>query len=617
VSLLRNRYRIIQPLGGGGFGRTFLAEDEDKLKEQCVVKQLVPQVHGTGAMRKAIELFQEEARHLQELGEHPQIPTLYAYFSQDNYLYLVQQLIKGQTLQQELKQQGSFNEEKIWRLLSELLPVLQFVHEHHVVHRDIKPENIIRRSPQGDLVLIDFGVAKLLTGTAPTQPGTSIGSQGYAPMEQMKYGHASPASDLFSLGVTCFHLLTGVYPFHLYLEQGYGWVTHWRKYLKSPISPQLEQVLDKLLQKDLDKRYQFTHEVLHELSGSTPRNFSATKPPSRIIPKTLISSRGFFQKINQLKNPAVVGIAILVLGLAGYRYWQSFEPFTTLTGHLDEVNSLALIPQTSTFASASDDKTIKLWDLNTRKEIRTLRGHSDWIYSVAISPNGQTIVSGGKDDTIKVWNLNTGNEKQTLRGHKSFVNSVAISPDGRNIASGSYDTTIKIWDLKTGGEIRTLKGHSSAVLCVAFGLDGQTLISGSADRKIKVWNFNTAKEIRTMTGHSGDVNALAISPNGDLLVSTSDDKTIKVWNPNTGREIRTLTGHSANVQAVAFSPDGKMIATGSDDQTVKIWNLRTGAEVKTLTGHSGEVFAVAFSPDAKKLLSASADKTIKIWRLSP
>lgn len=180
--LLRGRYRVIQPLGDGGFGRTYLAEDVDKLDEECVIKQLAPQVQGSLALQKATELFKQEARRLQHLGKHPQIPTLYAYFESDKHLYLVQQLISGQNLLEELEQQGAFSEQKIRELisdlLSDLLPVLQSVHEQQVIHRDIKPENIIRRRSDDKLVLIDFGVAKQATATAMAKTGTSIGSFG-------------------------------------------------------------------------------------------------------------------------------------------------------------------------------------------------------------------------------------------------------------------------------------------------------------------------------------------------------------------------------------------------------------------------------------------------------
>lgn len=267
VLLLRNRYRIIKPIGGGGFGRTYLAEDADKLDEPCVVKQLAPRVQGSWALQKATELFYQEAKRLQQLGEHPQIPTLYAYFKEGNYLYLVQQLIPGQNLLEELAQQGAFSEQNIRELLHNLLPILQSVHSQQVIHRDIKPENIIRRQSDRNLVLIDFGVAKHATATAVAKPGTTIGSFGYAAIEQMQGGEAYPASDLYSLGATCFHLLTGIHPWSLWQTEGYGWVQNWQQHLKYPISQQLEQVLDKLLHIDRQLRYQDADEVLIDLNS--------------------------------------------------------------------------------------------------------------------------------------------------------------------------------------------------------------------------------------------------------------------------------------------------------------------------------------------------------------
>lgn len=642
MSSLRNRYRVIRPLGGGGFGRTFLAEDEDKLNELCVVKQLVPQFQSVTALAKATQLFQQEARRLQQLGEHPQIPTLYAYFEQDDYLYLVQQLIVGQTLKQELEQQGAFSEQKIWQVLTDLLPVLKFVHEHQVIHRDIKPDNIIRRQSDGKLVLIDFGVAKQLSATSVAKPGTSIGSFGYASIEQIQGGKAYPASDLYSLGMTCFHLLTQIHPSDLWAGQGYAWVANWQLHLNSPVSQELSQVLDKLLQQDIQQRYQSVDEVLHDLQKLQPPQvpqplsltrapilpeLAVTQPPQTVInhePPVFPNSQQrslSLASANSLKGRLLVGGFLLLLGLAGYEYWQ-IGRIPTLTGHSGEVNTVAFSAVSDSLpsgvgqkiASGSDDKTIKVWNLNSRQIIRTLRGHSNWVYSLAISSDGNTLISGSKDNTIKVWNLNTGQELRTLTGHSSYINSVVFSPDGKKIASGSYDKTIKVWNL-TNGQVSTLSGHKSEVLAIAISPDGQKIASGSTDRTIKVWNLNTGKELRTLRGHLGDVNSIAISPDGQELASVSDDKTIKFWNLNTGREIRTLTGHSADVNSVAFSPDGQKIATGSDDKTIKVWNLVTGEELATLRGHSAPVWSVAFSPDGQTLASGSADKTIKIWRV--
>ncbi|KJH71487.1 serine/threonine-protein kinase [Aliterella atlantica] len=626
LSPLRNRYQIIRPLGGGGFGRTFLAEDRDKLNELCVVKQLVPQLQGTNAQKKAHQLFQQEARRLQQLGEHPQIPTLFAYFEEDDYLYLVQQLVVGRTLREELDLQGAFSEQKIWEILTDILPILQFTHDRHVIHRDLKPDNIMRKGSDGRLVLIDFGVSKQFSESAIATSGTTIGSFGYASSEQMNEGAAYPASDLYSLGVTCFHLLTNNSPSHLWTEYGYSWVKQWQQHLNVQISPELTAILDKLLQKDIGLRYQSVEQVWQDLRAlpvtvvlptmQVPFNEFVANPNSQKRDKSI--QRGGSTTIipanKWQRRSLLIGgcAAVLVLGFVGYQRWQGQAP--TFMGHGGEVNTIAITADGKSIVSGSDDKTVKVWDLNSRTLQHTLKGHQDWVYSVAISPDSQTIVSGSKDNTIRLWNLATGKQLHTLTGHSSYVNSVAISPDSTTIASGSYDKTVKVWHLKTR-QVDTLQGHSREVLAVAISPNGKKVVSGSVDRTIKIWDLATLKVQHTLTGHTGDVNAIAISGNNQELASVSDDKTIKLWNLNTGREIRTLTGHMADINAIEFSPDNQHVVTGSDDRTVKIWDLSTGEDIYTFKGHLGAVFAVAYSPDGRTVVSASADKTIRTWQV--
>ncbi|MEH1839850.1 MAG: serine/threonine-protein kinase [Nostoc sp.] len=263
--LLKERYRAIKPIGQGGFGKTFLAVDEDKpSKPRCVIKQFYPQAQGTNTLAKAVELFNQEAVQLDELGKHPQIPELLAYFTQEDRQYLVQEFIDGQNLAQELAHRGAFNEIQIRQLLNDLLSVLQFCHTRHVIHRDIKPENIIRESnAQGKLVLVDFGAAKSATGTALNKTGTSIGSPEYVAPEQMR-GRAIFASDIYSLGATCINLLTGRSPFDSYNTNNDTWV--WQQYLKTPISNQLSRILNKMLESIPIRRYQTVDEVLKDLN---------------------------------------------------------------------------------------------------------------------------------------------------------------------------------------------------------------------------------------------------------------------------------------------------------------------------------------------------------------
>ncbi|MBW4556143.1 MAG: serine/threonine protein kinase [Trichormus sp. ATA11-4-KO1] len=266
--LLKERYRAIKPIGQGGFGRTFLAVDEDKpSKPHCVIKQFYTKAQGTNTVQKAVELFTQEAVQLDELGKHPQIPELLAYFTQDDRQYLVQEFIKGQNLAQELAQKGAFSETQIWQLLNDLLPVLQFCHAKQVIHRDIKPENIILRESQGEAlrksVLVDFGASKSATGTALNKTGTSIGTPEYVAPEQIR-GRAIFASDIYSLGATCINLLTQRSPFDSYDINNDTWI--WQQYLQTPVSHQLSRILDKMLVSIPIRRYQRVEEVIQDLN---------------------------------------------------------------------------------------------------------------------------------------------------------------------------------------------------------------------------------------------------------------------------------------------------------------------------------------------------------------
>lgn len=264
--LLQERYCALKLIGQGGFGKTYLATDEGKpSKPYCVIKQFFPIAQGTNNVEKAAELFEQEAVHLENLGKHPQIPELLSFFTQSEQQYLVQEYIQGNNLAQELKEKTVFTEAEVRSLLIDILQILEFVHSNQVIHRDIKPENIIKRNNDGKLVLVDFGAAKQATNTALAVTGTVIGSAGYTAPEQA-IGKPNYASDLYSLGVTCIQLLTGVEPFELYSTLEADWV--WRDFLNNnQVGDELGNILDKLIVQALRKRYQSSKEVLGLLRG--------------------------------------------------------------------------------------------------------------------------------------------------------------------------------------------------------------------------------------------------------------------------------------------------------------------------------------------------------------
>ncbi len=651
VPLLRNRFRVIRVLSDeGGFGKTYLAEDIDKLDENCVIKQLAPKFQGSWAISKAMELFHKEAQRLKQLGEHSQIPTLLAYFEQDNYMFLVQQFINGHNLLKELQWKVSYNSEDIKDILLSLLPVLKFIHDRGVIHRDIKPQNIIRRESDGRVCLIDFGSSKQLTARVQMKMGTSIGSHGYSPLEQIRDGAAYPASDLFSLGATCFHLLTGTSPFQLWMEHGYSWVKNWRKYLRITVDKDVAKVLDGLLEKDIKYRYQSADEVIKDLTADLEPSSSfvmeeeiVSTPPQPLPTQAPASPRKYVKFINVFT--IIFAIGLLGLGEFWYRQyrhlesaisssinqpnsspvtnpsffspkspisWENFSLAKTLSTESQSITSFAFSPDGSTIATASN-KTIKLWNSKTGREISSLNSHSQPVTTLAISPDGQTLVSGSDDKTIKLWNLATGQEIRTLGGHSSSINTLVFSVDGNILANGSADKTIKLWNLLTRKEILTFKGHSGIITSLAIAPNKQILASGSADNTIKLWHLPSGRKIRTLKGHLGTVTSLGITPNGKTLVSGSNDNTIKLWNLESGKQITTLRGHLRRVNTLAIAPNGKILVSGSNDNTIKLWNLESGKQITTLKGHEQGIRAVTFTQDGKTLISGS-NNGMKIWQ---
>lgn len=623
---LRDRYLPIKPLGEGGMGRTFLAEDRDRFGEPCVIKQFLPSADiqkSDRAMAKAVQLFEQEARRLIQLGHHPQIPLLMSYFIVKNSsdrgtgthprLYLVQEWIDGQDLQQELFQMGAFSEAKIRQLLNKMLPVFQFIHQYHVIHRDIKPHNIMRRRA-GELVLIDFGVAKELTNGAKTIAGSKVGTEGYAAVEQLRGGKAYPASDLYSLGVTCIQLLTNAELDRLFDPQESRW--RWQDYLTlqgKTVSDRLSYILNKMLQDSLKHRYQSAGEILKDLQTNLSVSPLIAQPKigTPLTGQPFPNSPGKALHKNQSSQPQNQ-----TRGIRG-SYWRYLR---SLTGHTWPVLSIAISSDNQFLVSGSADYTMKIWELQTSRLIATLNGHKEPVYAVAITPDNQRIVSGSSDNTIKIWEFSTGELIRTLTGHSDSVYSVAMSPDGQTIASGSWDNTIKLWNLpnsiwtQSGQEIHTFTGHSDWVYSLAFSADGQMLASGSWDRTIKLWNIPQGKLIRSLLGHSDRIFSVAFSPHKPMLASASWDKTIKLWDLSTGKVIHTLMGHRDRVFSIAFHPQENILVSGSWDNTIKLWNLDTGKLIRTLTKHSDTIWSVVFSADGQTLACGTHDHLIQIWR---
>jgi serine/threonine protein kinase/Tol biopolymer transport system component len=679
--LLKGRYRVFHTLGQNLAGHTFLAVDEDQpSRPRCVIKQFLGAEILADGQKQLNRRFRASAAALDELGKHPQIPKLLASFEQDGCQYLVQEYIEGRNLAAQLSEKGVFKEIQIWYLLSELLPVLQFVHENQLIHRDIKPSNIIhRKSPpenlhllstqsSGGLALVDFGAA-IPANSGPLKTDTVTGSAEYAAPEQIQ-GQAILSSDIYSLGVTCIHLLTGMSTFDLFDIKADAWA--WRHYLKVPVSARLGHILDRMIDRETSKRYRSTDEILKDIKhGPTPVNLILGKPQWTLgvwagavvaLISLVLGSRFQSPQPQAFTRgepvSAIPEIRFNPPPMQDFQRQASIEAVAVRTLATLDKNPVWAVAVTSNgvIVSGNNDGTIHLLDKHRGKVLKTLTGHSAPVWSVAVSPDRRTIASGSADNTIKLWNLYTGKLIRSWDGHTNGVFSVAFSPDGRTIASVGKDKTLKLWQVDDGIELETFKGLYDEVESVVFSPNQATLATGNSDGSVKIWNWQTGELKQILTGHSEEVTSVAISPDGKTLASGSWDKTVKLWDISTNHEsqqfresqlptfprpyyiespdfngeikannesllsnsslLRTLTDHSDPIQSLAFSPDGNKLASSDLSGTIKLWQTNTGEMTGTLKEHSTLV-KLAFNPQDQTLVSGSFDDTIKVWQVSP
>eukprot|EP00521_Asterionellopsis_glacialis_P013779 CAMPEP_0195302914 /NCGR_PEP_ID=MMETSP0707-20130614/31917_1 /TAXON_ID=33640 /ORGANISM="Asterionellopsis glacialis, Strain CCMP134" /LENGTH=326 /DNA_ID=CAMNT_0040366297 /DNA_START=33 /DNA_END=1010 /DNA_ORIENTATION=- len=312
-------------------------------------------------------------------------------------------------------------------------------------------------------------------------------------------------------------------------------------------------------------------------------------------------------------------------------------PERVFKGHHDCIHNVAISSDGNYIATASDDKTAKIWNIHTGKEVLTCTGHVDIVFSVVFTPTKHRnndsrllyLVTGSYDSTAILWEVNLPHETatpiRTFKGHSGNISCVVVSIDDRYLITGSSDNTAKRWNLQTGEELQTFVGHTNFVTAIALSLDGRLLVTGSADDTAKLWDvehYTVGKNpIVTFHGHSGgsivmSITAVALSVDSKYLVTGAEDGTVILWDVDMGSEIRSFR-HSVNsVNSIALSPNScRYVITGSGDHTAKLWDLKTGKSIQRFVGHKHVVTSVAVSSDGQFLVTSSWDETASVWKM--
>jgi WD40 repeat protein/serine/threonine protein kinase len=665
-------YRILENLGEGGMGVVYKAEQREPVRRIVALK-----VIKLGMDTKEVVARFEAERQALALMNHPNVAKVFeAGMTDTGRPFFAMEHVPGVSLTQYCDKTKLTTRERL-ELFIPICQAVQHAHQKGIIHRDLKPSNLLVTLFDGKPVpkVIDFGIAKatnqqLTQQTLYTQTGALIGTPEYMSPEQAQTSglDVDTRTDVYSLGVIMYELLTGALPFdhetlHKAGPDGMAKMireeepdkpstklavlhktptpkpnapsadelarlrrSDWRT-LQRELRGDLDWIVLKAMEKDRTRRYETASALAADIERYLKDEPISAGPPSTFykMVKFARRNRGWFTAVSAVAIALIVGFTVAVTG-----FIRASAANTDLKAKIIEAR--AARDDANRQRKDAQDQRVEADRQRVNAQLALADG--TLAQADALDLAGRWSDAGARYSDayaayqrlgrptlgaeLGLWEHYFGAPSPLLTfGNGGGVyHSIAVSRDGRLAITGNDDHSVKLWDIQTGTELRSFAGHGGAVLCVALSPDGRKALSAGEDKTLRQWDCQTGEAIRVFPPQGGAISCLAFSPDQASAITGGEDPAapgLKLWNLDTGQVIRTYgTARQSNL-CVAFSLDGTLALSGGADKTVKLWNVKTGEQLRTFAGHTSWVASVVFSPDGTKALSGSDDQTVRLW----